>query len=80
MHFGQYASNQEFDNITLKLIEEMAELTQALIKYDKESKDVIQEVADVLITLNEYITILDPEELDETIDFKLNRTIERLKI
>ena len=65
---------------TDKAIEEMAELTQALKKFEYPEKDlqelhddVISELADVVITVSQLIMIYDTEnDLDRMIEFKLD--------
>lgn len=66
------------DFITIKLIEEMAELTQAIIKYDIDQDAVLEELADVYITFNEFLTKIDSDRLDKMIDYKILRTQKRL--
>lgn len=66
------------DFITIKLIEEMAELTQAIIKYDIDQDAVLEELADVYITFNEFLTKIDNDRLDKMIDYKILRTQKRL--
>ena len=66
------------DFITIKLIEEMAELTQAIIKYDIDQDAVLEELADVYITFNEFLTKIDSDRLDKMIDYKILRTLKRL--
>lgn len=77
-------NNREIDGFTLlhqKIIEELGEFMQAIMKYDKDS--TIEELADVIIVINQYIKTLeekDLEKLDKMIEFKLERTIKRLKL
>jgi NTP pyrophosphatase (non-canonical NTP hydrolase) len=62
--------------------EECGELIQAIIKryvrlkLPAEAK-VIEEVADVLLMVDQLVRQLDPEALEKMIDYKLDRTIER---
>lgn len=74
------------------VIEECLELASALLKlknrsssetpgeYHKRTFDVHDEAADVLIMMEQIKLILNPEVLQERVDFKLNRLNERLKI
>ena len=74
--------------------EELAELIVAINKYERAikndgcpsdiavaRKNIIEEMADVLITLDTVKKILDiqDEEIKEVRDFKLNRLLNRLK-
>lgn len=68
------------------LIEEMAELTQALLKSRRGgtvfSKSVFDEMADVSICLDQMVKKLEEmeieDELDNRVDYKLNRLKGRL--
>ena len=65
-----------------KAIEECSELIQAICKY-KESldhvEDIIDEIADVEIMLNQLKIIFEcTGEVEERIDFKINRQMERI--
>lgn len=70
-------------------IEECSELIKALVKgrrnakkgIDKELKEaIIDEIADVEIMMNQLIIIHScRKEVEERIDFKIDRQIERLK-
>lgn len=63
-------------------IEEMSELTKALIKNRRYGKfrNVYEEIADVLICLAQLISMFNcEEEVDTWIYYKLNRIKERLK-
>lgn len=70
----------ELNQVEMKLIEEMAELTRAIIKYDNDQDSLLEEVADVGIMLNQYLLMLNSEKIDKMVDFKLDRTMKRLKI
>lgn len=62
-----------------KLIEEAKELAEAV--EENVDEHIIEEIADVLIMIQQYLIMTDSEqELDAMIDFKLNRTMERLGI
>ena len=79
-------NNREIDGFTLldqKIVEEYGEFLQALFKYDKDSKCFIEELADVIIVTRELIETLTEQQkfmLDDSIDYKLKRTIKRLKL
>lgn len=64
-------------------IEEMAELTKALLKDRRDSKsraDIIDEVADVSVMIEQLIIMYGiAGEVAERIDFKINRQIERIE-
>ena len=81
--------------ISNQLIEEMAELTKALCKMNrfkgvgmppaKEhteatlTDDIIEELADVTVTLEQMIHLMSAEPyIAEIIDFKVKRTYERM--
>lgn len=70
--------NLNYNLIKLKLIEEMAELTQTLLKNDE--KNTIEECVDVWIVLNQLGFTLDKSEIEKMIDYKLERTKEFLGI
>lgn len=63
--------------IYMHLIEEMAELTQAISKINRFPKDakrlenLYEEVADVFIGVNEVMALLDKDLLNDFIDRKL---------
>ena len=62
-------------------IEEMAELTNALMKYDRERntvEDIIEEIADVTIMMRQMALIFGEEAVSKQIDYKLNRLSDRL--
>jgi len=62
-----------------KLIEELAELTSALL--NNNHKNTIEEMADVLIMIRQYIILTESlDELNEQHKFKIKRTVERLKL
>lgn len=79
--------NYGYDRQSIKLIEEMAELQQAICKH-RESKDKAKslidikgEIADVLIMLEQvkYILNISDEELNKIKEYKLNRQLLRMK-
>ena len=70
----------------VKLCEECAELTQQAAKcYDKDipySDDMIEEIADVLVMIKQFETVMsqpDRDLLDEIITEKLERQIKRIE-
>lgn len=71
--------NTEQGNL-LKAVEELSELSTALIQYlvkeenkEKQLKSVIDEIGDVEIRLNILRKIFGEEEVDNRISFKLNK-------
>ena len=74
-----------FDAQTNQLIEECAELIQQAAKcYDKGipySDDMIEEIADVLVMIKQFETVMsqpDRDLLDKIITEKLERQLERI--
>ena len=66
------------------LIEEMAELTKALTKSmrgEHNLADIAEEIADVQIMLDQAKLIfrLDKETMNVFIDYKIDRTLQRIK-
>ena len=60
-----------------KCVEECGELIQAIMKDDKEM--IVDEAADVLITLLELVYVLDiSPEVVERVEFKINRQLDRI--
>jgi NTP pyrophosphatase (non-canonical NTP hydrolase) len=75
-----YGQNAQID----MAIEEMSELTKALLKDRRSLKsqrlEVAEEIADVLITVEQLIMIYDNEELvNKTVNSKIARLAKRLK-
>jgi len=63
-------------------IEEMAELINAMMKYDRgrnSKDDIIEEIADVTIMMQQLAIIYGQEEVQQQIDFKTNRLANKLK-
>lgn len=73
------------DNQKMKLIEEMAELTQAILKYRQccgveEYANYIEELADVSILLEQLIINIPCQDYFEDVrEGKIRRTLERIK-
>ena len=77
-----------FQNQCDILIEEMSELTKAIIKYRREStnkaniENMCEEIADVLIMLQQMLfamPVLTNIDVESFVDYKINRLSERLK-
>lgn len=73
--------------VEIKAIEEMSELTQSIMKdgLKNPSSNLIEEVADTIITINQLKYALEKQlgnsnVVNNVIDFKLKRTINRLNI
>lgn len=70
---------------TLKLIEELAELQEKLIKYHLKSKDhkpkieeILDEIGDVEIRVTLFIEQLDYEDANEYIDDRVHKKLGKL--
>lgn len=64
-----------------KAIEEMGELASALVRYADgrcEAKDVITEIADVMITVSQMAIIFGEDEVMAEVDEKIDRLAGRL--
>ena len=81
------AISKGYDTQSIKLIEEMAELQQAICKH-RESKDKAKtlteikgEIADVYIMLEQvkYILNISDEELERIKEYKINRQLLRMR-
>ena len=91
------ADTYGYDAQSRQLIEEMAELTQAINKYwrkqlscgafpypleenSKEEKAIIEEIADVEICISQlkYLLCIKDTDIDQIIEQKLNRQLERI--
>lgn len=89
------AEHYGYESQTRQCIEEMSELIQALCKHSRaisgrqisksaecpEKDEVTEEIADVYITVSqiEYILGISSMKLNEEIEKKLDRQIERIK-
>ena len=68
-----------------KLMEEAFEFVETVYEYDtkdiKTREHLIEEMGDILILLTEFIAKyeIEKQELDKIIDYKLNRTLDRIK-
>ena len=76
-HYG--AKNQQ-----RKLAEEVFELQEAITLFESGQgniKNVIEEIADVYVLLEqfEYYYEIEIEEIGKVIQYKVNRTLERMK-
>ena len=71
-----------------KAIEEMSELTKALCKIDGVPAidpknemyliDVIEEIADVIVMMEQLKLFFGQKQIEDTIDLKIDRQIERI--
>lgn len=76
-----------YDRQSIKLVEEMSELTQAICKH-RESKDkakslveIKNEMADVLVVIEQmkYLLNISEEQLEEIKEYKIDRQLLRIK-
>lgn len=76
-HFGLESQMQQ-------LIEEMAELTQAICKHKRGlnvEENLIEELADVKLVLDQVISLLHAEsDVSKVVNQKIERTLERIKL
>ena len=80
LHYG-------YDKQSIKLIEEISELQQAICKHrDSNDKaktliDIKSEIADVYVVLDQmkYLLNIKDKELEEIKDYKINRQLLRMK-
>ena len=76
-HFGTHKQIR-------KAVEELIELSELLIKYENKGSmrkdDLYEEIADVEIMLEQIMTIFNmtDEHLQQAIDWKLDRTLDRI--
>lgn len=80
----EIADNFGLEKQKLKLIEELSELTRALAmdiaKGMDISKDTLSEIADVNVLINQILYLSNSkDELKQQIEYKLQRTIQRIK-
>lgn len=77
-HFGEKTQCK-------KLMEEAFEFVETVYEYDtkdiKTREHLVEEMGDILILLTEFIAKyeIEKQELDKIIDYKLNRTLDRIK-
>jgi NTP pyrophosphatase (non-canonical NTP hydrolase) len=69
------------------LIEEMAELMQAVNRFDRNTTEknldaIAEEIADVeiMIAQAKYLYVIPQEKIDEITDYKIQRTLERMEV
>lgn len=82
----EIADTLGYEEQSMQLIEEMAELTQAINKYrryfrsNEHYENVVEEIADVKIMLEQiqHLLFIDDKNLDFIIDSKIERTKQRL--
>lgn len=80
IHYG-------YDRQSIKLIEEMAELQQAICKHrestdkDKTLENIKSEIADVYVVFEQvkYLLNIKDEDIEEIKDYKINRQLLRMK-
>ncbi len=78
-YIQKIANYYGLDNQTDKIIEECAELIQALAKLESR-ENTIEEIADVQIMLKQMLYLLDCEkEVEKVMGYKINRQLERMK-
>lgn len=75
-------SHQQSGFTALLLVEEMSELTKEIVKIFVRGKDdrwdeFYEELADVVLLLDQVVRIGDSELLDQKLKYKMNRFIER---
>lgn len=76
-----------YDRQSIKLIEEMAELQQAICKHRESTDkaktliDIKEEMADVYIVLEQvkYLLNIKDEDIEETKGYKISRQLLRIK-
>lgn len=69
----------DYDFIQLKLIEEMSELTQSILKRDKEN--MVEESVDTFIMLKQFLnTYVNEDEFSKMYEYKIKRTMNYLGI
>lgn len=73
------ADYYDLENQTVKAMEEMAELIQALSK--KNRKNILEEMADVCVMLEQIMYFYDigKAELETVMDIKMDRQLHRMK-
>ena len=81
------ANHYGFSNQLQMLVEEMAELTQAICKYKRFEnakerigvfENLVEEVADVQIVLSQIKILVGEKEVEKKIDEKIKRQLNRI--
>lgn len=82
------ADHRGFNAQATKLVEEMAELTVAIMHLnrkdapEKRKAEFIEELGDVLIIAEQIVSLLKPQEriyLSDSIEFKIDRELNRIR-
>lgn len=73
------ADHYELENQTVKAMEELAELIQALSKGER--KNILEEMADVCVMLEQLMYFYDigKAELEAVMNIKMDRQLHRMK-
>lgn len=76
------ATHQQSGFTALLLVEEMSELTKEIVKIFVRGKEdrwdeFYEELADVVLLLDQVVRIADSDKLDAALKYKMNRFIER---
>lgn len=76
------ATHQQAGFTAFLLIEEMSELTKEIIKIYMRGEDdrwaeFHEELADVILLLDQVVRMADSEQLDQALKYKMNRFLER---
>lgn len=76
-----YALPQKKAGVSLHLVEEMSELTQEIVKIHvcgkEREEEFHEELADVILLLDQVVRISNPELLFQKMEYKINRFKER---
>lgn len=80
--YDQNCTHQQAGFTALLLVEEMSELTKEIVKIFVRGKEdrweeFYEELADVVLLLDQVVRIADSEKLDSNLKFKMARFIER---
>lgn len=79
----QIADQYGLNNQMMQAIEEMGELTQAIVKVfrnglDNERDNLIEELADVEIMIEQLDYLLGDNQIEKVKEYKINRQINRI--
>lgn len=79
----QIADHYGLNNQMMQAIEEMGELTQAIVKVyrnglDNERDGLIEELADVEIMIEQLDYLLGDNQIEKVKEYKINRQINRI--